>query len=155
VHIRLLCITHRVPAWVQTGYAEYSKRILLPYTLELIEIPAEKRKTHLTIKQILERETLKIFSYLKPHHQTIALDITGKLWRTEQLADFLKSCNQSGRTIDLIVGGPDGLSEKCLQHVHEKWSLSPLTFPHPLVRVLIAEQLYRATCILQNHPYHR
>jgi 23S rRNA (pseudouridine1915-N3)-methyltransferase len=88
-------------------------------------------------------------------HHVIALDVKGKAWSTEQLALEMKNWLQSGKNIDLLVGGPEGLSNACLEKAHEKWSLSPLTFPHIIVKLIIAEQIYRAYSILQGHPYHR
>jgi 23S rRNA (pseudouridine1915-N3)-methyltransferase len=85
----------------------------------------------------------------------IALDVLGKAWSTEHLAEQIKSWQMSGRNMSLLIGGPDGLSEACLQRAEQRWSLSALTFPHPLVRVILAEQLYRAWSINNNHPYHR
>jgi 23S rRNA (pseudouridine1915-N3)-methyltransferase len=92
---------------------------------------------------------------IKPTHYVIALDIKGHQWSTEQLTAELKTWQTDGRHVDLLIGGPDGLSKTCLTLAHNKWSLSPLTLPHPLVRIILAEQLYRALSILQNHPYHR
>jgi len=85
----------------------------------------------------------------------IALDVLGKSWSTEQLSGQLDQWLASGQDIVLLVGGPEGLSKACLQRADQKWSLSALTFPHPLVRVILAEQLFRAWSILSNHPYHR
>lgn len=153
--IRLLTITHKSPAWIQEGYAEYTKRLPPAYALELIEIPAEKRTPNADIKRITEREGEKMLAAIKPHHHVIALDVKGKLWSTEQLAEHLANWQQEGRNVDLLVGGPDGLSPQCLQQAEQQWSLSPLTFPHILVRLIIAEQIYRAFTILQQHPYHR
>jgi len=155
VRIRLLTITHKSPAWIQTGYQEYVKRLPSSCTLELIEIPAEKRTINADIKRITFREGEKMLAAIKPNHHVIALDVKGKLWSTEQLAEQLSQWQQAGRDIDLLVGGPEGLAPICLAIAKEKWSLSPLTFPHILVRLIIAEQLYRASTILTNHPYHR
>lgn len=154
MRVRILTITHKSPAWIQAGYEEYAKR-LPPNTLELIEIPAEKRTANADLKRIAEREGEKMLSIIKPTSRVIALDIKGKAWSTEQLAEQLTKWQQDGRHVDLLVGGPEGLSPACLERAEEKWSLSPLTFPHFLVRVLIAEQIYRAWSILQQHPYHR
>lgn len=153
--IRLLTITHKSPSWIQEGYEEYAKRLPASYALELIEIPAEKRGTNADLKRITEREGEKMLAVIKPNHRVIALDVKGKLWSTEDLAQHLANWQQDGRSIDLLVGGPEGLASSCLQKAEEKWSLSPLTFPHIIVRLIVAEQIYRAWSILQNHPYHR
>ena len=120
-----------------------------------MEIPAEKRSVNADLKRITEREGEKMLQIIKPAHHIVALDVKGKLWTTEQLAEQLVHWQQSGRHIDLLVGGPEGLAPACLQKAHQTWSLSPLTFPHILVRLIIAEQIYRAWSILNQHPYHR
>src|SRR5579885_1530449 len=113
--IRLLTITHKSPAWIQEGYEEYAKRLPASCALELVEIPAEKRTANADIKRITEREGEKMLGIIKPQHLVIALDVKGKLWTTEQLAEQLAGWQQEGRNIDLLVGGPDGLSPVCLQ----------------------------------------
>ena len=153
--IRILTITHKCPTWLQDGYREYKKRLPPQCALELIEIPAEKRYNNADIKRITEREGSKMLSLIDERHHVIALDVKGKPWSTEQLSSEMEKWLQSGKNIDLLVGGPEGLAGECLERAHEKWSLSPLTFPHILVRLIVAEQVYRAFSILQGHPYHR
>ncbi len=153
--IRLLTITHKSPAWIQAGYEEYAKRLPPTCALELIEIPAEKRTANADMKRIIEREAEKMLAAIKPNHHVIALDVKGKLWSTQQLSAQLAHWQQDGRNRDILIGGPDGLSPHCLQKAEHTWSLSPLTFPHILVRLIVAEQIYRAWSILQQHPYHR
>lgn len=153
--LRLLTITHKAPSWIKEGYEEYAKRLPPAYALELIEIPAEKRSTNADLTRITEREGEKMLAIMKPDHLVIALDVKGKQWSTEQLAEQMAGWHQEGRNIDLLVGGPEGLAPACLAKAHIKWSLSPLTFPHIIVKLIIAEQIYRAYTILQNHPYHR
>ncbi|MBV8802588.1 MAG: 23S rRNA (pseudouridine(1915)-N(3))-methyltransferase RlmH [Gammaproteobacteria bacterium] len=153
--IRLLAIGNKMPAWIEAGVAEYLKRFPPSCRLELIEIPAEKRLQDSPKKKLIDNESKKLLSAIKPGNHIIALEVKGALWSTEKLADQLKAWQANGRNIDMLIGGPDGLSNECLQKAETKWSLSPLTLPHPLVRVLVAEQLYRAISILQNHPYHR
>lgn len=144
-----------MPDWVTLGFDEYSKRLPAGYTLKLTEITPEKRTKQADIPRITEKEGEKILAAIKPGHLVIALDVKGQSWSTEQLATSLKTWHAENQNIDLLVGGPDGLSPRCLQHARIKWSLSPLTLPHPLVRILLAEQLYRAWSIIQGHPYHR
>ncbi len=141
--IRLITIGHKAPGWLQEGYQDYIKRLPASCALELIEIPAEKRPEE------------KMLASIKADNHVVALDVKGKCWSTEQLAEKLQGWLQSGKNIDLLVGGADGLSPECLAKAQEKWSLSTLTFPHMLVRLIVAEQIYRAHSILQNHPYHR
>lgn len=155
MRIRLLSISHKPPAWLSEGYEEYAKRLPSSCTLELIEIPAEKRLNNADLKRIQEREGEKMLALIKPNHRVIALDCKGTSWSTEALAENLAKWLQDGRHIDVLIGGPEGLAPACLARAELKWSLSPLTFPHLLVRVIVAEQLYRAYSILQNHPYHR
>ena len=155
MRIRLLAITHKTPGWVQEGFLDYYKRFPPSFSLELVEIPAEKRPKNADIKRIIQREGEKLIQAIHPHHDVIALDVKGELWSTEKLSLQLAERNQQGRGLDLLIGGPDGLAPICLQRAQQRWSLSPLTFPHPLVRVILAEQLYRAWSILANHPYHR
>jgi 23S rRNA (pseudouridine1915-N3)-methyltransferase len=153
--IRLLAIGNKMPAWIEAGLADYIKRFPPSCRLELIEVPAEKRLKGSPEKRLIDREGKKLLSALMPGNRVIALEVKGKMWSTEQLADNIKHWLTTGQNIDMLIGGPDGLSEACTQKADIKWSLSPLTLPHPLVRVLIAEQLYRALSLLQNHPYHR
>jgi len=153
--IRILAIGDNMPNWVTTGYREYSKRFTSPFSLSLLEIPPEKRGKNADINRIIERESQKLIAATHPTHHVIALDVDGELWSTELLAAKLKMLQRDGTHLDLLIGGPDGISDACLQQSNTRWSLSPLTLPHPLVRILLAEQLYRATTILKNHPYHR
>ena len=96
-----------------------------------------------------------MLAVVAPQQLVVALDVKGRAWSTEQLAEQLQGWLQDGRNLSLLVGGPDGLAPACLERAEQRWSLSPLTLPHPLVRVLLAEQLYRAWTVLNNHPYHR
>jgi 23S rRNA (pseudouridine1915-N3)-methyltransferase len=153
--IRLLTITHKSPAWIQAGYSDYAKRLPPSCMLELVEIPAEKRTANADLKRITEREGEKMLAAIKPGNHVIALDKEGKHWTSEQLSSQLGNWLQSGKNIDVLVGGPEGLAPACLQLAKESWSLSALTFPHLIVRLIVAEQIYRAYSILQNSPYHR
>ena len=153
--IRVLAIGNKMPSWVNEGYQEYAKRFPPSCTFELLEIPAEKRNKQSDIQRLTEREGQKILSFIKPGNRIIALDVKGQSWSTEQLAKHLKNWHLEGRNTDILIGGPDGLAPECLQKAEIKWSLSPLTLPHPLVRIVLIEQFYRALSILQNHPYHR
>lgn len=155
MRIRLLTITHKSPAWVVAGYEEYAKRLSGNCRLELVEIPAEKRGTNVDLAKIKKNEGEKMLSFINSKHYVIALTITGNLWSTEQLATQMQTWLANGQNIDLLVGGPEGLADVCIAKAKSQWSLSPLTFPHFLVKVIVAEQLYRANTILQNHPYHR
>ena len=153
--IRIIAIGNKMPSWIETGFREYAKRFTDRCLLELHEIPAEKRGKNADIPKIIQQEGEKILKIIKPDHRIIALDVKGQSWNTDELAAHLNHWQQEGRHIDLLIGGPDGLSTACLQKAELKWSLSPLTLPHPLVRIILVEQLYRAESILKNHPYHR
>lgn len=153
--IRILAIGTKMPAWVNAGFLDYAKRLSGAYALELCEIPAEKRTKNCDIPRLLQREGEKLLAAIKPNHLVIALDRLGQSISTERLATELQKWQTTGRTIDLLIGGPEGLSSACLQKADMTWSLSALTLPHPLVRILLVEQCYRAMSILQNHPYHR
>lgn len=144
-----------MPKWVQEGYKEYAKRLPKSCELQLIELPmAQRGKTSNADKnKLLEAE--KIREKLPKNALLIALDERGESPTTLALADKLETWLASGQDIALIVGGPDGLASELLAEASWKWSLSKLTLPHPLVRILVAEQIYRAWSLTQNHPYHR
>jgi len=153
--IRLLAITHKSPAWINEGCKEYIKRLGSSCTFELVEIPAEKRSSNADLKRIMQREGEKMLNAIRQDHFVLALDVKGTQWSTEQFAGQLGKWHDEGRNLDLLVGGPEGLPPECLKKAEKTWSLSPLTFPHILVKLIVAEQIYRAFTILQKHPYHR
>lgn len=144
-----------MPDWVEAGYAEYAKRMPRDLVVEMVELPLAVRSKNTDIQKAMEKEGEAILSAIGKNEQVIALDVKGKAWSTEQLAENLAAWKMSGDNFCLLIGGPDGLSPAILQMASIKWSLSPLTLPHPLVRILLIEQLYRACSILQNHPYHK
>ncbi|MBU2713282.1 23S rRNA (pseudouridine(1915)-N(3))-methyltransferase RlmH [Zooshikella harenae] len=153
--IRLIAVGTKMPTWVVDGYSEYAKRLPNEVSLECREIPLSKRSKSLDIERAIQREGEAMLAAVGKGDKIIALDVNGKMWNTHQLAHQLGDWQLSGRNISLLIGGPEGLSPQCRQAAEQRWSLSPLTLPHPLVRVLVAEQLYRAWTILNNHPYHR
>lgn len=153
--LRILSPSHRMPYWVKSGCDEYMRRFSSPFSLTLCELPAEKRTSNTDIARLKIKEGKTILEAIRPNHLMIALDERGELWTTEQLGEHLKTWRNRTPGIDFVIGGADGLSSECLNHAEHCWSLSPLTLPHLLVRILLAEQLYRATMLLQNHPYHR
>jgi len=107
------------------------------------------------INAITDKECEKIKAAIPSNCRVIALDVKGQSWSTEKLANRMQDWMMGGQDIAMIIGGPDGLNVEILQMAQEKWSLSALTFPHPLVRVILAEQIYRAFTVTENHPYHR
>lgn len=153
--LRLLAVGQKMPAWVQDGFAEYANRMPPEARLELVEIPLGQRGKSQPVERAVREEGERLLAACGDRDLVIALDVRGKSWSTEQLAENLGGWQQEGRDVSLLVGGPDGLSADCLARAERRWSLSPLTLPHPLVRILLAEQLYRAVSILKNHPYHR
>ena len=155
MRIRLIAVGTRMPDWVTRGYEEYARRLPPECTLELVEIPLAKRGKNTDLARALRQEGEKMLAATPAASRVLALEVTGKAWTTEQLAERLGEWLQDGRDIALLVGGPDGLDAACRQRADIAWSLSALTLPHPLVRVILAEQLYRAWTILKGHPYHR
>ncbi len=155
MQIHLIAIGQKMPSWISTGYNEYAQRLPPQCALKLIEIPAEKRNKNTNTKKALEKEGTRMLSVIPKNAVVIAMDINGQYWDTPKLAKRLDDWMHDGRDIALLIGGADGLDPACKQISAFSWSLSALTFPHPLVRVLLAEQLYRAWSILNNHPYHR
>ncbi len=151
----VLAVGGKMPAWVNQGVAEYQKRLPRELQLEWREIPLARRGKDARADQLRAREGEQLIKGIPRGDRVIALDVEGKPVATGQLAERLRGWQMTGDNISLLIGGPDGLSPECLQRADERWSLSALTLPHPLVRVLLAEQLYRAWTITVNHPYHR
>jgi 23S rRNA (pseudouridine1915-N3)-methyltransferase len=145
VRVRILAVGTRMPEWVTTAYEDYTRRMRKDMRVDLEEIPVGRAKTD-EEKRLLERIG---DDYL------VALDERGKSLTTLQLAKWLGERQQDGRNLTFVIGGPDGLGPAILVKAALRWSLSGLTFPHAMVRVILAEQLYRAHSVLQNHPYHR
>lgn len=153
--IHLIAIGKNMPAWVQRGYQEYAKRLSQDCHLQLIEISAGKRGKNAAIDRILQEEGERMLAAIPKNNYVIALDVQGAQWDTPTLAQQLQKWQLDGRSVSLLVGGPEGLAPACYAKAEQKWSLSKLTLPHPLVRIVLAEQLYRAWSILHHHPYHR
>lgn len=152
--IVLLAAGTRPPSWVSEGFAEYCKRLPGECRLSLKEIGTGKR-TKTAGAKAKEEEGNRMLSAIGKNAHVVALDRSGAAWSTEDLAGNLARWMSDFRTVNLLVGGPDGLADGCLHQSHQVWSLSALTFPHFLVRVIVAEQIYRAFSILANHPYHK
>lgn len=144
-----------MPDWVNIGFFEYVKRLPKDYQLNLIAINATKRSKSSDITRVIEQESQELLSKSSPRSRIIALDEHGKELNTLELARNLKIWHDDNQDISLFIGGPDGLSKELLSKADFIWSLSKLTLPHPLVRVIAAEQIYRAWSIINQHPYHR
>ncbi|MEH6558957.1 MAG: 23S rRNA (pseudouridine(1915)-N(3))-methyltransferase RlmH [Oceanicoccus sp.] len=155
MHIRLLAVGTKMPKWVEQGVDEYCKRLPPELKLEVKEIALGKRGKGADIRRAIASEGQQMLAAIGARDRVVALDVQGKPWSTEQLASNLRDWQLGGDNISLLVGGPDGLAEDCLKRSDQRWSLSALTLPHPLVRIVLAEQLYRAWTINNNHPYHR
>lgn len=155
MRIRLIAVGTKMPDWVEQGYGEYAKRLPRDCTVELVELPLGPRGKSSSTAVAMEREGQAMMAAIGKGDRVIALDVKGKAWSTEQLARNLDEWRMSGANYSLLIGGPDGLAPECLALAEAKWSLSALTLPHPLVRILVIEQLYRAYSILHNHPYHK
>jgi len=155
VNIYLLAVGNRMPGWVAQGYNEYAKRLTADCRLKLIEIAPVKRGKNADLARIKHSEGEKILAAVPKSCLVIAMEVTGKAWSTEQLAQQMNGWLHGGQDVALLIGGPEGLSHECISRANILWSLSPLTLPHPLVRVVLSEQLYRAYSVLKNHPYHR
>lgn len=144
-----------MPDWVQSGYEEYAKRLPHECSLNLVEVAASPRGKNADLKRAIEAEGERMLKAIPKNTLVVALDVGGKSHTTEGLAEQVRVWLSGGRDVSLLVGGPEGLSPACRREAQMSWSLSKLTFPHPLVRVIVAEQLYRAWSVLNGHPYHR
>ncbi len=153
--IQLIAVGTKMPKWVEDGFNEYKRRFPYDMPLELTEIPAGKRGKNADINRILHKEGEAMLASIPKGNRIVTLDIPGKQWDTKQLAHQLENWKSDGRDVSILIGGPEGLDPACKAVADQSWSLSPLTLPHPLVRVIMAESLYRAWSITTNHPYHR
>jgi 23S rRNA (pseudouridine1915-N3)-methyltransferase len=153
--IHLICLGQKMPAWVTAGYAEYARRLPSSCRLQLVELPLKKRTKNSDLSRVQQEEGDKMLDAIPSGAWVIALDERGLQWSSAQLAAQLAQWQQHQPQVALLVGGPEGLAPACLQQAQQRWSLSAATLPHPLVRIVIAEQLYRAWSLLNNHPYHR
>jgi 23S rRNA (pseudouridine1915-N3)-methyltransferase len=155
VHIHLIGVGTRMPRWVAEGYGEYAKRLPPECALRLVEVSPGRRGKGLDPRRAMAQEGDRMLRAIPPGAWVIALEPDGRPWSTEELAAELGLRLADGRDLALLVGGPDGLAGPCRGRADALWSLSRLTFPHPLMRVILAEQLYRAWSLLRGHPYHR
>ncbi|OGT40153.1 MAG: 23S rRNA (pseudouridine(1915)-N(3))-methyltransferase RlmH [Gammaproteobacteria bacterium RIFCSPHIGHO2_12_FULL_38_14] len=148
---RILSVGHQTPAWIQTGITEYIKRMPAFCKVEMVEIAPVKNPNP---EKLLALEGEKMQAQIKQGHRVIALDVKGKTISTEQFAEAFGRWQQEAINVDFLIGGAFGLSNECLGKAHEVWSLSALTFPHMMVRLILVEQLYRVWTIQAKHPYH-
>jgi 23S rRNA (pseudouridine1915-N3)-methyltransferase len=155
MRINIIAVGERMPGWVEAGFQEYARRLASSMPLNMIEIPAEKRSKSADIKRIMQKESARMLQAIPDTAHVVALDREGQQWSTEKLASQLEQWQQQGSDLAVLIGGPEGMSGECLARAQTRLSFSAMTFPHPLIRIMLAEQLYRAWSILQNHPYHK
>lgn len=153
--IHVIAVGTKMPDWVNQGVNEYLRRMPAECQVKFVELPLGQRVKSKNIKQAMQQEEKSILAAIPANAYVIALEINAKIWSTEILSEKMQDWMQSGKDVALLVGGPDGMTQACLNKASERWSLSNLTLPHPLVRIVLAEQLYRALMIIKNHPYHK
>jgi 23S rRNA (pseudouridine1915-N3)-methyltransferase len=152
---RLIAVGEKAPSWVAEGFAEYQKRLSHWLPLDLAEVAPGLRGKGRDAARAMADEGGRVQAALPRGAWVVALDGRGKAWSSEELAERLEHWRQQGRDLAFLIGGPEGHSPDVLAAADERWSLGPLTLPHMLVRLVLAEQLYRACSLLANHPYHR
>ncbi|MFZ9036110.1 MAG: 23S rRNA (pseudouridine(1915)-N(3))-methyltransferase RlmH [Francisellaceae bacterium] len=154
--IKLIALGEKMPKWVNEGFNDYAKRLKgSSIQLELIELPIAKRGKSGSIDKWLHDEAKAVEAKLHPADHLVILDVRSKPISTEGLAQKLADWQQNKPNVAILIGGPDGIGESLKQRADDKLSLSKMTFPHPIVRIIFAEQIYRAWSILQGHPYHK
>lgn len=153
--LTLIAAGSRLPDWIDTGYAEYARRMPRECRLELVEVPLGRRGDNIPARRAVAAEGERMLAALPRNAAAVALDGKGAAWSTEELARRLRGWLADGRDRAFLIGGPDGLAQPVRERAELAWSLSPLTLPHGLARVLAAEALYRAWSVTAGHPYHR
>jgi len=152
---RILAVGPKMPSWVNEGAGDYLKRMPRELPVEFVPLSLGGRGKNQPPAKAIAQEGDSMLAAIRDTDHVVALDLKGKPWSTEQLSGQLQDWREQAKDVVILIGGPDGLDSRCLSRANQKWSLSNLTLPHPLVRVLLAEQLYRAWSITQNHPYHK
>ena len=152
---RLVAVGERAPAWVAEGFAEYRKRLSHWLPFELVEVEPGLRGKGRDAARAQSDEGARVLAAVPRNAWVVTLDGRGRGYSSEQLAQRLEHWRGQGRDLAFLIGGPEGHPPEVLQRADESWSLGPLTLPHMLVRLVVAEQLYRAAALLANHPYHR
>jgi 23S rRNA (pseudouridine1915-N3)-methyltransferase len=155
MRIHLLAVGTRQPSWINTGFKQYAERLPPECRLQLREIPLSTKRRGGDVGKAVAEEGTRLLAAMPTGASLIALDVSGRSLNSQELARRLERWLQNGRDLALMIGGPDGLAADCMQRAEFTWSLSPLTLPHGLVRVVVAEQLYRAWSLSKGHPYHR
>lgn len=155
MRLKLIAAGTRLPDWINAGCADYAARFAAPYQFSLKEIPVTARTRGVVVERARAEEGKRMLAAVGAGDYVVALEVGGRAFSTEALAKWLDQRRQQGGDVAFMIGGPDGLDASCRARADLQWSLSPLTLPHGLARVLVIEQLYRAASILANHPYHR
>lgn len=155
--ILIIAIGNKLPAWVNEGVQNYEKRFfsMHDFDLEIKEIAAQKRGKTANIAKLTDLESQALIDAVPKNYTPVALDVGGMRLSSEKLADTLGRFRDQGDNLAILIGGPEGFNHTVRQFVRERWSLSDLTLPHPIVRIILSETLYRSVSILHNHPYHR
>lgn len=155
MRLRVIAVGTRMPAWVDAGFEDYARRLQQALPVELKELPAARRSATTPATRAMAEEGARIVAALAPRDYLVALDERGREYSTQELAQWLEERRRSGQDLACVIGGADGLAPDVLRRAQQRWSLSRLTLPHGLVRVVLIEQLYRASTLLAGHPYHR
>ena len=155
MRLHVLAVGDRTPRWVNEACADYQKRFPPHCAVQLRAVPTPRRRGASEIERLKEKEFRSLSSLIPAGALIIALEETGETCTTDGLAKHLATWMQTEKDVAFLIGGPDGLAPAALDAARRKWSLSPLTLPHALVRIVVIEQLYRALSILEGHPYHR
>jgi 23S rRNA (pseudouridine1915-N3)-methyltransferase len=154
MRLSIVALGQRMPAWIDAGFDEYAKRMPREYGLELIEIKPEPRDRGKSVEQMLSAETVRIRAACADD-RIVALDERGKPWTTRDVATKLEQWRADNASVAFVIGSADGLDETFKRSAADRLALSAMTLPHGLVRVILAEQLYRAASVVAGHPYHR
>lgn len=155
MHIRLIAVGDRQPAWVTDAVETYARRLPKQWKFRLDVIGAARRGADGDAAKARALEGDRVLRKLGASEQLVALEEKGRSWSSVELAGRLQSWQAEGHDLSFVIGGPDGIDQNCLRRASSRWSLSKLTLPHGLARVLVVEQLYRAWTLLNGHPYHR
>ena len=155
MRIRIIAVGERMPRWVDEVVEDYTRRLAAGQKVVLVEVPAGQRSSRGDPAQAMHSEGQRILALIRPQEFVTVLDERGVQWTTRELAAWLSGRMRDGLDLVLVIGGPDGLAAEVLDRSDQRLALSKLTLPHPLVRVVLAEQLYRAHTVLSGHPYHR
>ncbi len=155
MRLHLLAVGARQPSWIRESVETFVRRMPRECPVKLVEIPSAHRGKASAGEGAVRKEGERILKAVPDGALVVALDVAGKPWSTQRLSDELERWRQDYDDVALLIGGPDGLSPECLKRAGQTWSLSALTLPHGIVRIVVAEQIYRAWTIIKGHPYHR